>query len=341
MKFIYKLIGILIISIINSINIGYTATMNYEKNFDLTTPNDKLIEESINISETTPIVILLTNKLPIANYTTLIQVEVIPIAPFKADTSIRSGAFSDCSSISESSILDKFKSIKNENNDLLSMISAIKNEIDNACENSDTRTFFREKLKEMTTKKITGNYFLRKGERLSIIITRHADEANNITEKKWNIIINNSKRGEWMVDYGFGFPIYSFNKPEEYFLKAKRDTSNIFIVTKQEINKTTDPIASVFFHWFPADDELSDFSQSITGGLGTDLQNLAIFLGYSLTYNKNISLSVGIVANKISILNSKYKLGEELTESTIELNDKVFRFNPFVAMTFRFEKNIF
>ncbi|GAB1857299.1 hypothetical protein MHTCC0001_21350 [Flavobacteriaceae bacterium MHTCC 0001] len=117
---------------------------------------------------------------------------------------------------------------------------------------------------------------------------------------------------------------------------------SVYTVTKGASQNKFDFHPTVMFAWLP--NNSNDFNFGITGGLGYDLEkSLSVFLGGSVVYNQNITLSAGFAFHNQKLLNSKYKDGDVIKEnlSFDQLHSDYIRFNPFISIAFRLDKSPF
>jgi len=159
-------------------------------------------------------------------------------------------------------------------------------------------------------------------------------------KQKWTVIFTTGPRGTWRTMYGF---MFTPNRDETYFAKAEGDK---FRVTKQFVGEREyNFVPSVFWSWMPTAWESWWLTPSLTGGLGFDKSNPAVFLGGSFAYNHNIALVVGYVAQRQKRLNANYDPANlPLVESALtgdQLSRDAYRPNVFFGVSFRFSANPF
>jgi hypothetical protein len=176
---------------------------------------------------------------------------------------------------------------------------------------------------------------LKKGEILEITVKRISSPA-----KEWLASYTTGSKGVWKTSYGFAFIPNWFSKDEKYYLNSTN------VITRETDLKNLDYAPAIFFNWFPSSQALNDFSWGLSGGLGVNFNvEPAIFLGGSATYNHNISVNFGMVAYRQSFLKGRYNAGDIIAENNFDeetgLHQKLFRVNPFIAISFRFGKNPF
>ena len=181
---------------------------------------------------------------------------------------------------------------------------------------------------------------MRPGQRLTVRVSGPVEEGSE-RRGDWTTIFNGGTRGTWQVSLGLGSPVL-LDGHHRYATEFETETDKFRIVERRS-EEVFELIPAVFFHWTPTADELTDWSWSMTGGLGLDFDNAVLFLGGAVTFNRNITLSVGGVAHQVQRLNPKYEVGELLPVGldTDQLHTDYYRVNPYVGVTFRLSSNIF
>lgn len=171
-----------------------------------------------------------------------------------------------------------------------------------------------------------------KGQSIEVTIKRKKD---NDKYEIWKNIYATEKKGKWLTTYGFTYITNTFKKGEPFFSKQ---VDSVFNVTPLNKRSRLSFVPSIFFTWFPYKDIGKDVSHSLTGGLGYDLEAPTAFLGYSLLYNQNIGISIGLSAHQQDFLNGRYNSGDVLQENLSEdqLNEKLYVINPYISINFRF-----
>ena len=176
---------------------------------------------------------------------------------------------------------------------------------------------------------------LKKGERVEITIKRMG------SAKTWTAIFTTGEKGAWRASYGFAFIPDGLSQERKYYL----DSDNKIAKENTEGVKW-DYAPSIFFNWFPATSQANDFSIGLSGGLGMNFNaNPIVFLGISATYNYNISVNLGLAAHQLKYLKGRYTEGQVINENNFDeedgLHQKLFKINPCISISFRFEQNPF
>lgn len=73
-------------------------------------------------------------------------------------------------------------------------------------------------------------------------------------------------------------------------------------------------------------------------GLGLDKSNLTLFLGYNVTYNRNLSVSLGPVVHQQRRLKGEFTPGQTINDASTSsaLTELAYKVNWFVSMGLRF-----
>nr|WP_321411291.1 hypothetical protein [uncultured Allomuricauda sp.] len=171
-----------------------------------------------------------------------------------------------------------------------------------------------------------------KGQSLEVTVKR---KKENDKYDIWKFVYVTEKKGKWLTTYGFTYITQIFQKSEPFFSKQK---DSVFEVAPLDKRSKLSFVPSIFFTWFPYKDLSNNFSHSITGGLGYDLEAPTAFLGYSLLFNQNIGFSIGLSAHQQEFLHGKYNEGDILNENLEgdQLNEKLYTLNPYFSLSFRF-----
>lgn len=179
---------------------------------------------------------------------------------------------------------------------------------------------------------------LKKSQILKITVKR-TNKAGK--ELEWVRIYKTPERGKWLTSYSFNFITQGFSKERLFF--AKNIGMDSFQITGETNRKWMDFVPGITFTWLPAAGFKRDVSLGVSGGIGFDSEKPVVFLGGSLLYNQNLSLTIGIAAHRIKDLNGKYNEGDIIREnlSPDQLMIDPYRINPFISLSLRFDKNPF
>ncbi|MCD2260429.1 porin family protein [Psychroserpens luteolus] len=193
-----------------------------------------------------------------------------------------------------------------------------------------------------------GTFDLLNGEQLTITIDVFdigKDADGNRTETKtstFKYIYKTKARGQWRTTFGFNF-IY-ITKQDTYFSKDIGDDS--YMITEGTNRKKFDYHPTLMFTWLPNSyiKGNKNWQFGLSGGIGYDFDSsLSVFLGPSIIYNENITVSIGGAFHNQKRLLSQYTKNQVLNENLTfdQLHDDYIRFNPFVSISFRLDKNPF
>ena len=116
-----------------------------------------------------------------------------------------------------------------------------------------------------------------------------------------------------------------------------------FTITEDESGPDFAVTPTVMWTWMPNCSNYSGLSYSFSGGLGVDFEDPSILLGATVSYFKNLSLTVGVASHLQQRLRGRYTKGLEIMENldSEQLHKKVFAVNPFLSLSFHFKSNPF
>ena len=195
------------------------------------------------------------------------------------------------------------------------------------CNDSDTTAFAKETIAD-TVKEYTIDKASAPGadEGVLVQITRPGATTD------WRVDLHAAGRGKFLGTYGLAV---GPNLDKTYHSAA--ESNGKFLITRDFHRDNGQLTPAVLFSWLPRARVLSDWVFSPTVGLGFDLSQLAGFLGYSATYNRNIGLSAGIAVQRVQRLKGKYHEGQEVGENLdpADLASRPYHPNAFVAITIR------
>lgn len=140
----------------------------------------------------------------------------------------------------------------------------------------------------------------------------------------------------WTTTFGANAVFYTNHNK---FVSQKTESGEYSVVNIND-KKNMDLMPSVMFTF---QNNQMNFSPGITGGLGFNLQELAVFFGGSLGFGQNIILTGGVAVHKQNRPNTNFYEGQIIDSeiTTDMLNEKQYRVNPFIGLSFRLNKNPF
>lgn len=320
---------------------GQSYTIDLAKNINDTYKRTVQSNKQFNL--------LIKNKLPFKEYNIEITKKAIPIEKFNLPSTQKGintsgGGAARCARF----ITDVYKIYELEKEeDLPTIIKSINNDIKNIedllsqKDTTDEGCSTSHILEAKEILKLTDNIEiwdgkLKQGEQLEIVITRNLEGET----RKWTYTYTTEPKGEWQVTYGFSFITQGFNEENIYFSSS---VDNKYIIKKEKNRKSMSFAPSTFFSWMPIKALYKSWSLGISGGLGFDFENPTVFLCPTLSYNQNLKLHLGVVAHKQSVLLGKYEEGQIINEdlSKDQLHEQLYKLNPFVSLSFRFNENPF
>jgi len=167
---------------------------------------------------------------------------------------------------------------------------------------------------------------------LTVTIRRFEGE---VVRRTWVKKYRAPRLGEWIASYGFAF---APNRDQHFFSKTQAGADSMFQVTRKIENQKYDFIPAVFYAFAPTRWRGNFWSHSVAAGLGFDLSNPVVFLGYSGSFAQNVSVVTGAVMRKTRVLNGKYHSGDIVAENLTEdqLSEQTYRPAWFIGLSFRF-----
>lgn len=150
-------------------------------------------------------------------------------------------------------------------------------------------------------------------------------------EKVRKYIIKSESDWKWTTSFGAN-AVFLTNRSR--FMSVNN------AVTENRDGKMMDLTPSIMFTFI---NNQRNFSPGFTGGLGFDFEELSVFAGGALGIGQNIILMAGIAVHKQNRPNTDYTVGQTIDSSVTSdnLNKMQYRVNPFVGISFRFDKNPF
>jgi len=150
-------------------------------------------------------------------------------------------------------------------------------------------------------------------------------------EKVRKYIIKSESDWKWTTSFGAN---------AVFLTNRSRFTSVNNAVAENRDGKMMDLTPSIMFTFI---NNQRNFSPGFTGGLGFDFEELSVFAGGALGIGQNIILMAGIAVHKQNRPNTDYTVGQTIDSSVTSdnLNKMQYRVNPFVGISFRFDKNPF
>ena len=121
---------------------------------------------------------------------------------------------------------------------------------------------------------------------------------------------------------------------------VSKETNGSYSVAEIQDRKSMELMPAIMFTLM---NKQENFSFGYTGGIGFNFEELALFTGLSLGIGQNIVLTGGVAVHKQHRPNADYSIGQviENTVTSDDLNQKQYRFNPFLGLSFRLDSNPF
>ena len=326
------------------------ASMN---EVDLTNSNNTV---NVYIDENQKLAIRLENALPSMKYTIYLNDKKEILLPF--GLSVNANA-EDCEELFENEKLNMFYEI--DENIIRVILKKYRKKLAKGCAKNN-RNKYLDSLMKYTYRDAFVDGVELDGDSLNLKIVRDPNKLdeeehqwsirliikrNNVSSasgqlvsrvkqkaKTSNLIIEKSN---WKLSYGFAFPIL-FANDEEYFITKSDSIPNMFEIKKKKDNQYINFIPSIFIHWNPYNSDELEWTYSVTGGIGFDMEKPIVFAGGSAIYHDKLNFNFGLVIHKLKKLNGKYFSGELINDILDEnqLHEEFYRINPFIGLSFRF-----
>jgi hypothetical protein len=133
-------------------------------------------------------------------------------------------------------------------------------------------------------------------------------------------------------------------KQDTYFSKDNNDDT--YTISEGSNRKKFEYYPTLMFTWLPNKyfKKNKNFHLGLSGGIGYDFDtSLSVFIGPSIVYNENITISIGGAFHNQDRLLSQYSDGQIIAENLTfdQLHEAYIRFNPYVSISFRLDNNPF
>jgi hypothetical protein len=203
-----------------------------------------------------------------------------------------------------------------------------------------------QQLIDTQTKTPEQSMTLKSGQVATITVTRSPLTGEKDT-RTWTFKFTAGVQGAWLMHYGFSF---LGNRDHAFFAAAvpnapggQAGQGTQYRITPKATRNNLQYLPSFTFSYVPAYFQRRGWGVAPTAGLGTDLSNVAAFVGASLIVRDNVNLYVGVAGAKQQRLNGKYHSGDTVTTNLSEdqVNDKVYAPTVVFGVGFRFSSNPF
>ena len=153
--------------------------------------------------------------------------------------------------------------------------------------------------------------------------------------KSRKYVLKSQSNWEWTTTLGANAVVFT-NRSK--FISTEK--GQVHTVAEIQDRKSIELMPAIMFTFM---NKQENFSFGYTGGIGFNFEELALFTGLSLGIGQNIVLTGGVAVHKQNRPNSDYYIGQviENTITTDDLNQKQYRFNPFLGLSFRLDSNPF
>jgi len=166
-------------------------------------------------------------------------------------------------------------------------------------------------------------------ENVKIVVSKL--DNNDDVVATWLFDITTSAKGKWLASWSLAI---LQNKSERYFTSENDDGS--YSIMKKPDNNDLSIVPAVFYTYGINSKRNRDIQYGPTLGLGLDESNLTPFVGWNITYNENIGMSIGGVVHKRDVLLGEYNLNDPISENITTLTESVYKANFFIALSYQF-----
>jgi hypothetical protein len=288
--------------------------------------------------------IFLENKLADESkiYKIYVKKETIEIPPFSINSFQKATRMKTCDSINNK-IDSLVKAAKNES-DIPKLVKDLNKEIEEikkikSNDYKDLLLLIANQRINLTkdTCKLTEPIVIENGDMVTITVTR-----DTIT---WTYILKTEQVSHWKTYYGFSYVFPSvLTKFDNYY--AKQDTGSSYLITKSNQStkyqlKNITPTIMLSYLFFK--NQNAQIKIGFTAGFQVDLNTPSALFCPSLIIGDNISLNLGIAVIQKNALKGQYKLDQRINGNLEfdQLHDKVWTYDIFFSVAFRFDKNPF
>ncbi len=170
------------------------------------------------------------------------------------------------------------------------------------------------------------------GSNTEYTIVATTDEAQ---PKERKYVLRSQSDWSWTTTLGANAVVF---RNRSKFISQEKDGAHT--VAEVQDNKAIELMPSIMFTLM---NNHNNVSFGYTGGLGFNFEELAVFTGLSLAIGQNIILTGGVAVHKQNRPNNDYSIGQIIESSVTaeNLNQQQYCFNPFIGLSFRFDKNPF
>lgn len=203
------------------------------------------------------------------------------------------------------------------------------------CNNRNV-VLFKLKFQQATTWE-SDTFTVKKGQDIEIVVKRIID-SDNSKIKNWKF--KTPKKGEWVTSYGLNI-VSRWTSSEQHYFSSRIQGDTTYVIKKERNKEKANFSASAFFTYIPNNEK--SVPAAFTAGIGTDTDNLSLYLGGSAVIHTNIMINIGFAGHLKYDLLGEYIEGQTIYEDLDfnQLHKKVVSVNPFIGLSFRFGENPF
>ena len=322
---------------------------------------DIIYDISPEVNQANYFQIKLINALPSMKYNIRTGEKVERLGAFKLNINV------DAKGCEELFEAEKFNLFYEIDEKIIRLIKQkFKENLNEYCESEQLRKDFLDSITYFTERNVfTSGIDWKKGDIIDIRIVREPSKDDE-KEHIWNVALKpngekeakiseatvespvNSNSGHnhvneiysndfWSFSYGFAFPIM-FSDDDYFYVKQNDSLLDKFEIKKRSDNQYIRFIPSLFMHWNPDLGDGIEWSYSVTGGVGFNLESPIVFAGGSVIYHSKLNFNFGLVVHTVNRLNGKYSTGDLVNDilDFWQLHEEHYRMNPFMGVSFKF-----
>lgn len=276
--------------------------------------------------------------LPAREYTISIQHHVIAIPPipvqsipfFKASTPQESATAAACPELRAAA---KALADATQEAQVPGLTASVQAALDAGCADAAATSAARALIGGTSTTRVIQ---VNAGEETVVEVQRGGIDSDAAVA--WTLVLKGPARGQWNTTYGVAI---ARDGNQRFFTSAAADGK--FTVTRERRHKSAALVPAVYFSWMSAAAERGNWAFSPTVGFGATNDAPALLLGWSATFNRNLSLTGGGAFLRETRLNGRYSEGQVISENLgpDQVHEKVWTPAWTFGITIRFASNPF
>lgn len=204
------------------------------------------------------------------------------------------------------------------------------------------------KLIAQTEQEQADTLTVRSSQYLTIAIRRSTTDGKSA--RAWDVVYGAPNTGGWRTLFGFAVlqtgglgKSGAFESSRQYFTTAVPNTTDRYVIEEGR-GRQLDMVPVVTLTYQADEDPGVNWKGRLSAGLGLDLTNPFLSVGWGWTLYSNLHLNVGLAVRREDVLAAAYRVGDTVrtTLTTQQLMpDRDFRVRPMMSLSFRFASNPF